>query len=221
MLNITSLTVGVVSTNCYIAVDTSTREAAIIDPGDKAEAILERIRAEGCAVRYIFLTHGHFDHILALEEVRGATGAKCVIHEADASFLREPGLSSPFGRVMVKTATADILARDGETFPLGAYAFEVLHTPGHTPGSMCLRVLTPDGECGGMAGVLFTGDTLFEDDCGRCDLPGGDYGAMLASLRRLAALEGDYDVYPGHDISTTLSRERERNVNMLEALSDI
>ena len=217
MLNISSLTVGVVATNCYIAVDTDTREAAVIDPGDKAGAILERVNAENLNVRYIFLTHGHFDHILAMPEVRRATGAKCVIHEADAKYLSDPGLSAPFGRVSIESAAADIVTRDGETFPLGRYTFEILHTPGHTPGSVCLRVMTP-GE--GRGGVLLTGDTLFEDDCGRCDLPGGDYTVMLESLRRLAALEGDYDVYPGHDAGTTLNRERTRNVNLLEALSE-
>jgi glyoxylase-like metal-dependent hydrolase (beta-lactamase superfamily II) len=216
MLKVFTLVVGIVSTNCCVAIDTDSREAAVIDPGDRAQAILERVRDEKLDVRYIFLTHGHFDHILAMEEVRRETGAKCVVHEADAPYLSDPSLSSPFGRVGLETSAADILTRDGETFPLGRYTFEVLHTPGHTPGSICLRVMTPDGKRGG---ILFTGDTLFEDDCGRCDLPGGDYAAMLASLRRLAALEGDYDVYPGHDVSTTLARERERNVNMREALS--
>ena len=215
MLKVTSLVVGVVSTNCYLAVDADTREAAVIDPGDNAKAILELVRAEKADVRYIFLTHGHFDHILALDEVRRATGAQCVIHEADAAYLSDPGLSNPFGRLNTARTAAEVLAREGDAFPLGAYRFEVLHTPGHTPGSACFRVMTPDGE---RDGVLFTGDTLFEDDCGRCDLPGGDYGVMLGSLRRLASLEGDYDVYPGHDVSTILSRERKRNGNMLEAL---
>ncbi|MDR0293788.1 MAG: MBL fold metallo-hydrolase [Oscillospiraceae bacterium] len=215
MFSVDSLVVGVVSTNCYIAADTETREAAVIDPGDKAGLILGRVREKGLTLRYIFLTHGHFDHTLALEEVRRATGAKAVIHEADAVYLRDAGLSGPFGRAKAITAEADVLTRHGETFPLGAYTFEVLHTPGHTPGSICLRVPAPEG---GTAGVLFTGDTLFEDDCGRCDLPGGDYAAMLASLRLLASLEGDYTVYPGHDVATTLSRERKRNVNMREAL---
>ncbi|MCL2030394.1 MAG: MBL fold metallo-hydrolase [Oscillospiraceae bacterium] len=216
MLSISSLTLGIVATNCYIVTDTDAGETALIDPGDRAGAILERVRADRLEVRYIFLTHGHFDHILAMEEVRRATGAACVIHEADAAYLSDPALSSPFGRTGAQSAKADILTREGEAFALGAYRFEVLHTPGHTPGSVCLRVMTPGGE---RDGALFTGDTLFEDDCGRCDLPGGDYGAMLASLRRLAALEGDYAVYPGHDVSTTLSREREGNVNMREALA--
>ncbi|MCL2003988.1 MAG: MBL fold metallo-hydrolase [Oscillospiraceae bacterium] len=189
MLNVQTFVVGMVSTNCYIVCDAETRAAAVIDPGDRAEVILSLIREKALTVDYIFLTHGHFDHVLALDEVRRATGAKSVVH----------GLEG---------VEADILIRGGETFPLGGHTVEALHTPGHTPGSVCYRVKD----------ILFTGDTLFEDDCGRCDLPGGDYGVMLESLRRLAALDGDYTVYPGHDVSTTLSRERAHNVNMREAL---
>jgi glyoxylase-like metal-dependent hydrolase (beta-lactamase superfamily II) len=190
MLNVQTVVVGMVSTNCYIVSDPETLEAVIIDPGDRADRILHFVRKNNLTVRYIFLTHGHFDHVLALEDVRRETGAKAVVHEA------EP-------------ADADVLARHGDTFPLGGYTFELLHTPGHTPGSGCYRV----------SNLLFTGDTLFEDDCGRCDLPGGNYEKMLESLRFLASLEGDYTVYPGHDVSTTLSRERTHNRNMLEALS--
>ncbi|MDR1693307.1 MAG: MBL fold metallo-hydrolase [Oscillospiraceae bacterium] len=214
MLQIETLVVGAVSTNCYLVSDGETLDAAIVDPGGGAERILSRIRANGLNVRYVFLTHGHFDHILALEEVR--PGAAVVIHEKDAAYLRDRSLSAPFRGLSAPVTDADILARDGDAFRLGRYTVEVLHTPGHTPGSVCLRI--PEAG-GGREGVLFTGDTLFEDDCGRCDLPGGDYAAMLRSLRRLAALPGDYAVYPGHDVATTLQRERERNANMLEAAS--
>ena len=189
MLEVVTLIVGVVSTNCYIVFDTETLEAAVIDPGGKAGEIIGAVRGKNLTVRYIVLTHGHFDHVLALKETRGATGAKTVAHEAEG-------------------AEADILARHGDRYPLGAHTLEVLHTPGHTPGSICLRA----------DNLLFTGDTLFEDDCGRCDLPGGDYGVMLRSLRFLASLEGDYTVYPGHDVATTLARERAHNINMREAL---
>ncbi|MDR0325041.1 MAG: MBL fold metallo-hydrolase [Oscillospiraceae bacterium] len=207
MLNVQTLVVGMVSTNCYIISDAETREATVIDPGDRADKILGVLRENGLAARYIFLTHGHFDHVLALEEVRLATGAKAIIHQDDAIYLRDAALSNPFG-FAAAAAEPEILTRQGETFSLGGHILEVLHTPGHTPGSMCLRADS----------LLFTGDTLFEDDCGRCDLPGGDYDVMLQSLRFLASLEGDYTVYPGHDVSTTLDRERKHNVNMREAL---
>jgi glyoxylase-like metal-dependent hydrolase (beta-lactamase superfamily II) len=207
MLKVQTLVVGMVSTNCYIVYDPEAREAAVVDPGDKADAIIDAVRGNALTVKYVLLTHGHFDHVLALDGVRGAFGAKAVIHEADADYLRDPDLSGRFGRLRAST-DADILVRGGETFSLGRYAIEVLHTPGHTPGSVCYRA----------NGLLFTGDTLFEGDCGRCDFPGGDYGEMLKSLRCLAELEGDCTVYPGHDVSTTLSRERKHNANMLQAL---
>lgn len=198
MLNIIPLTVGAVATNCYLAFDADTREAAVIDPGDNAAAILACIQAEKVQVKIIFLTHGHFDHVLAADEIRRATGAPIAIHEADTT----PGV--PY----MLPVNANILLHNGDKHPIGSYIVETLHTPGHTPGSVCLRV----------GDILFTGDTLFEDDCGRCDLPGGDYTAMLHSLRTLAALEGDYTVYPGHDVPTTLERERRCNGNMREAL---
>jgi glyoxylase-like metal-dependent hydrolase (beta-lactamase superfamily II) len=202
-----TISVGMVNTNCYIVSDAQTGDAAVIDPGGGADKILEYLRRESLTVRYIFLTHGHFDHILALEKLRQDTGAPSVIHKADAAYLNDPSLSSPFG-VRVTPSEPDIAASHGDTYQLGGQTVEVLHTPGHTPGSICLRI----------GDALFTGDTLFEDDCGRCDLPGGDYKAMLNSLRLLALLDGDYHVYPGHDVSTTLERERTHNVNMREAL---
>jgi glyoxylase-like metal-dependent hydrolase (beta-lactamase superfamily II) len=191
MVNVQTIIAGMLATNCYVVYDPETLEAAVIDPGGDPGAILAFVREKGLTVKTVFLTHGHFDHTLALETVRGGTGAEAVAHEAE-----------PFDK-----AQPDIRVKHGDTFSVGGNVIEILHTPGHTPGSICLRT----------GNILFTGDTLFEDDCGRCDLPGGDYGAMLQSLRFLAALEGDYTVYPGHDVSTTLSREREHNRNMREA----
>jgi glyoxylase-like metal-dependent hydrolase (beta-lactamase superfamily II) len=192
MLKLKTLVVGMISTNCYIVYDTETLQAAVVDPGAGSASIIQALRDENLSLEYIFLTHGHFDHVTALDKLRAACGGRTVAHEKED--------------VKVGDLT---LTRDGEVFMMGDHSFEVLHTPGHTEGSICLRVKD----------MLFTGDTLFEDDCGRCDLPGGDYGAMLRSLRRLAGLEGDFKVYPGHDVSTTLSRERTHNKNMLEALA--
>lgn len=199
------LEVGQVMTNCYIVADEVSGEAAVIDPGDNAQAILEVIAAGRFRVKYIFLTHGHFDHVLAVDAVRDATGAQCVIHRLDAGLMTHPPYGLAVGRA---PRAADILTEDGAEFAVGSLRFVWMHTPGHTPGSCCIV-------CGR---TIYSGDTLFEDDCGRCDLPGGDYSVMLESLRRLAALDGDYAVHPGHDVSTTLSRERACNSNMLEAL---
>ncbi len=205
------LLVGAAQTNCYIVADERTRECAVIDPGDDAERILALLRDEGFDAKFIFLTHGHFDHVLAAPEVRSATGALIVIHALDAGHLRHSSLSlSKVGIGRGLNFSADKQASEGDSFTLGDTSFAWLHTPGHTPGSCCLL-------CGD---ALYSGDTLFEDDCGRCDLPGGNYQDMLASLRRLAALPGDKLVYPGHDVSTTLARERVYNANMLEALSE-
>lgn len=199
------IVVGRIMTNCYIVADENTLDAVVIDPGDNSEKILKCIDSQGLKLKYIFLTHGHFDHVLAVDKVRAATGAECVIHKNDAELMEKPPRLLSFGAT---PRPADITVRGGEEFKVGALSFRWMHTPGHTPGSCCLI-------CGD---AMYSGDTLFEDDCGRCDLPGGDYQAMLGSLRTLAALEGDYNVYPGHDVSTTLERERRLNVNMLEAL---
>ncbi|MDR1736368.1 MAG: MBL fold metallo-hydrolase [Oscillospiraceae bacterium] len=193
--------------NCYIVSDGG--EAFVVDPGGGAEELLAFLRDNRLAVRYIFLTHGHFDHIGALDAVRRATGAQAVIHKADAPYLANTRLNASFLSEGVVCAGADITVSGGETFLLGAHETGVLHTPGHTPGSVCLKIGT----------YLFTGDTLFEDDCGRCDFPGGSRAEMLRSLRLLASLPGDYTVLPGHDVSTTLDRERRVNADMLKALA--
>ena len=204
-----NLRVGRVQTNCFIVADAETGEAVVIDPGDSAERILSVIKVNNLNVKYIFLTHGHFDHIMAVSAVKAATGALVVIHEADAARLTDGRQAlAPVLRRGELTAGADITVRGGESFDVGNLRFEWLHTPGHTPGS-CVII------CGD---ALYTGDTLFEGDCGRCDLPGGDYGKILASLRLIAALPGDYEVFPGHDVFTTLERERCGNGSMLEAM---
>ena len=189
-MEIKTFVVGYVSTNCYIVYDAS-GDAAIIDPGDSVEKLTEFLHEQELKLKYIFLTHGHFDHIMAVPALKAATGAKIVIAAGDADCLTNPARSlSGSVRMRQLPAVADALAEDGDTFAVGDMTFTYLLTPGHTPG--CAVIL-----CGG---AMFSGDTLFEDDCGRCDLPGGDYEAMLRSLKRLHDLPGDYDVYPGHDV---------------------
>lgn len=209
-MKVWTLVVGGIATNCYIAADEETREAAVIDPGDDAQRILELLRENALTPRYIFLTHGHFDHILAVPELKKETGAQIVIHEADAPCLTDASLSLGPYRRGGQGVPADIRAVDGQAFSLGALTFTFMHTPGHTRGS-CVIV------CGD---VIFSGDTLFCGECGRCDLPGGSYPAMLASLKRLSGLAGDYHVYPGHDAQTTLEAERRTNPYMREAMGE-
>jgi len=207
-MNIETFVVGYVKTNCYIVYDDS-QNAVIIDPGDNAGKLLDFLNRNSLRLHYIFLTHGHFDHIMAVAELKEATGAKVVIAEGDADCLEKPEKSLA-GKVRMKQrpVTPDALAKDGDTFDAGEMRFTYLLTPGHTKGSAVIL----------SGSAMFSGDTLFEDDCGRCDLPGGDYQEMLRSLRRLYALAGDYNIYPGHDVKTTLSRERIYNANMREAI---
>ena len=204
-MNIRTLVVGPIETNCYIVSDPETKSCAVIDPGFEPERLISVLEEDGLSAKYVFLTHGHFDHIGGVAELRARTGAKVVIHEADAGCLTDPSRSH--GRV--SAGEPDVVASEGSEFRLDSLTFKWLNTPGHTPGSCVIL----------SGGAMFTGDTLFYEECGRCDLPGGDYGQMLASLRRLAELEGDFDVYPGHSGASTLSHEREANQYMKEALA--
>ena len=203
-MNIKVLPVGELATNCYILWDEGSKLCAVIDPGDEAGRILHQVRELGLQVKYILLTHGHYDHTTAVPELHAALPeAEIYIHQADSH--------GAGGRLFPLTSQVDelLLYDEGDTLPLGALTIEVMNTPGHSLGSVVLRV----------DDVLFTGDTLFADSCGRTDLRGGSPEQMLASLRRLGQLEGDFRVLPGHDVSSTLERERQNNYYMKMAMS--
>lgn len=195
--------VGELATNCYILVDETEKKAAVIDPGDEADRILAELNKLDAQVEYILLTHGHFDHIGAVVQLHQALPqTKVYLHRADSR-------GTGFHVVPLADQVADLLYYDdGDTLTLGSLTIHVIHTPGHTPGGVTLRV----------EDVLFTGDTLFAGSMGRSDFPGGNTAQLFASLKKLAQLEGDYRVLPGHDMTTTLDRERRSNVFMLEAL---
>lgn len=193
---IKTIPVGQLETNCYIVTDEETLKSAVIDPGDEASVILNYIESNNLTVEAIFLTHGHHDHWLGLEGVREGTGAPAYVHSSDAFPADQRGSHMKF------PADADIkYYKDGDVMKIGGLEFRVLETPGHSRGSVTLI-------CGD---AMFSGDTLFRDSCGRTDFEGGDMATILKSLLRLANLEGDYEVYPGHMGSTTLSRERSFN----------
>ena len=197
------LRVGPIGTNCYILEDDQTNLAAVIDPGDEPELIQEALEKEGVEVRYLLLTHGHYDHTTAVPALhRVYPQADIYIHQADAN-----GAGSTLFPLAGEVDDLK-LYDEGDVIRLGDHEIQVLHTPGHSPGSVTLKV----------EDVLFTGDTLFAGSCGRTDLPGGDPMEMLASLRRLGRLEGDYTVYPGHMDSTTLAREKQYNPFIRQAL---
>ena len=197
------LQVGPIGTNCYILEDEKARAAAIIDPGDEAGRILQVIEADGVDVKYILLTHGHYDHTTAVPQLHKALPqAEIYIHRADAN-----GAGSQL--FPLAGQIPDLKFYDeGDTLALGDMTIQVLHTPGHSKGSVTLKV----------GDVLFCGDTLFAGSCGRTDLRGGSYEQIMQSLKRLGELKGDFHVCPGHEATSTLERERRSNPFLMEAM---
>ena len=202
-MKIKSMQVGELATNCYILIDEAEKKAAVIDPGDEGGRILAELNKLDARVEYILLTHGHYDHIGAVAQLHQALPqTKVYLHKADSR-------GTGFHVVPLADQVADLLYYgDGDMLELGSLTIHVIHTPGHTPGGVTLRV----------GDALFTGDTLFAGSMGRSDFPGGNTQQLFASLKKLAQLEGDFQVLPGHDRTTTLGRERRSNVFMLEAL---
>ena len=198
------LQVGPIGTNCYLLEDEKAHVAAVIDPGDEAGRILQVIKDDGVDVKYILLTHGHYDHTTAVPELHQALPqAEIYIHKADAN-----GAGSrlfPLAGQIPDLKFYD----EGDALTLGELTIQVLHTPGHSKGSVTLKV----------GDVLFCGDTLFAGSCGRTDLAGGSYDEIMVSLKKLGQLPGDYHVCPGHDVTSTLERERRSNPFLREAMT--
>ncbi len=198
-MKIESLQVGPIRTNCYILYDETAKVCAVIDPGDEGDRIAAAVEKSGCTLQYVLLTHGHFDHFTGLAALLQHYDAPVYIQPKDAMeqddgneySVRFPRLDDAYQRWY----------GDGDELQLGSLTIRVMETPGHSQGSVCLVV----------EDVIFSGDTLFRSSCGRTDLPGGDYRAILESLGRLGRLEGDYHVYPGHDRDSTLAEERRFN----------
>ena len=191
-MNLKTLALGAYQTNCHILSNGS--EAIVIDPGYEPDTILDAL--EGLTLKAILLTHGHFDHVGAVKELVAETGCEVYIHAAESTM---PPMMTAGPLYYTRTyAEGDTVA------PIAGAELTVLHTPGHTPGSVCLL----------WGQELFAGDTLFAGSCGRVDLPGGDPAQMLQSLNRLASLNADYRVHPGHGPSTTLSQEKRHNPYM-------
>lgn len=205
-----ALTVGEIGTNCYLLADDTTQLCAVIDPGDRGEQLAKVIQSEGWTPTAILLTHSHFDHILGISGLRTVWPELPIYcHPADmenhAPTERIFGMTVPtvwsFGNL--------IPYHEGDTVSVGTLTIQVLHTPGHSPGSVTLQV----------EDVLFTGDTLFRGSMGRTDLAGGSFSQIMNSLARLASLEGNFKVCPGHESTSTLDFERKTNSCMLEALN--
>ena len=198
-MKIAVLTLGSYAANCYLVWDEESRDCIVVDPGADGAKILQILQKEGLQPQAVALTHGHFDHVGGVPELRSA-GAEIWLYRDDL-FLTG-------GMTTLDSNAAYHFWEDGQEVCFGTLRLQVLHTPGHTPGSCCLCIQD----------VLFTGDTLFTGSCGRTDFPGGSIEDMRASLRRLAALPGDWTVLPGHGSSSTLERERKTNPYLLEAV---
>ena len=195
MLTLHTLPLGAYQTNCYILHQEASPSCVVIDPGYTPEVILDFLAGKGLTLEAILLTHGHFDHVGAVRDLAAETGCRVWLNPDDLSM--PPKLTAG---PLYYTDTYS----EGDTISPAGISFQVLSTPGHTPGSVCL--IAED--------FLFSGDTLFAGSCGRTDLPGGSTRAIRESLRRLAALPQDYSVHPGHGESTTLAWEKQYNPYM-------
>jgi glyoxylase-like metal-dependent hydrolase (beta-lactamase superfamily II) len=200
-MQIITLPVGNLEANCYIIVDEDTNKAAIIDPGDEPDRILEA--AEGLDVEFILLTHAHFDHAGAVGEIKEATDATIAMHADEVPvYDAMQDMAGYWGFQVPKPPAPDIILAEGEEVLIGSMTLAVIHTPGHTPGGICFY--TP--------GTVFTGDTLFAGSIGRTDFPGGSYQQIGASFRKLMGLPSETKVYSGHGPVTSIGREKTTNM---------
>ena len=209
-MQIKYMQLGMVCTNCYIFWADGSDQCAVVDPGDDGQQVANLIQGLKLTPVAILLTHSHFDHVLGIPGLRETwPDLPIYCHPADIS---EKVSETMFGMTVPTVAAFGNVTpyNEGDTVAVGPLTVKVIHTPGHTKGSVTLMV---EGE-----GVLFTGDTLFRGSMGRTDLPGGSYADLTASLKKLAALPGDYKVYPGHEGFSSLDTERKTNFFMQEAM---
>ena len=195
MIKIRTLPLGAYQTNTYLVWEENSPTCVVIDPGYEPDTILDEAKKLGKEIAAVLLTHGHFDHVGGVKELAAETGCPVYLHEAELSM--PPQMTA--GPLFYTNTYGE-----GDFVEAAGLSFKVLHTPGHTPGSICLLC----------ENAMFSGDTLFWGSCGRTDLPGGSWATIRKSLLRLADLSGDYDVYPGHGDATTLSFERKMNPYM-------
>lgn len=197
--------VGEVGTNCYFIINEETKEMLVVDPGDSAPLLAEKIKQEDLKPQAILLTHGHFDHAMAAEELAGIFDIKIYAHEKEKETLEQPELnrSSMMGRKR-GVYHADVFVRDGEVLKLAGFELKVLHTPGHTEGGCCYYIEAEK--------ALFCGDTLFCQSVGRTDFPRGSTSQLIRSINeKLMVLPDDVTAYPGHMELTTIGMERKYN----------
>ena len=197
MLQIHTMSLGTYQTNCYIVFEENAATCVVIDPGCSAEVVLEKAKCLGKTIEAVLLTHGHFDHVGGVQTIVEKTGCALWMREGDWTQPGGPEIKQLFPLTECDFCEVNFF-EDGQMLDLAGTSFAVYETPGHTWGSVCIKAEEN----------LFTGDTLFAGSWGRTDFPGSSWSAMRASLDRLAEMEGDFTVYPGHGPSTTLSYEK-------------
>lgn len=201
------IVVGPLECNCYIVGDPVTKKAIVIDPGDDVDLLTDALLRHGLSVVAIVATHAHFDHIMGAEKLKALTGAPFYLHSDDLKLLGWFGTSLQLFLDLdgIDPPEVDARVSDGDELRVGGHALQVIHTPGHSEGSISLLSGDPDGRC------LFSGDTLFARSVGRTDLPGGDYAQLLRTIRERLLVLDEMPVLPGHGPPTTLEQERRFN----------
>lgn len=192
--------VGPLEVNCYVIADEVSKEGMVVDPGDGVDVILDFLNKNQIKLKYIINTHCHFDHIGGNKKLKEATGAELLIHKADLPFLeRAEGSAALWGFHIDGSPKPDRFLEDGDILTLGSITIEIIHTPGHSPGGICLK----------FDGKVITGDTLFAGGIGRTDFPGGDSFTLLKSIKeRLFTLPDSTEIYPGHGPFSTIGNEK-------------
>jgi hydroxyacylglutathione hydrolase len=198
-----SMAVGPIMANCFILGCEKTRESVVIDPGDDTDKILLSLAESSLTLKYIINTHGHFDHVGGNKRLQGATGAQILIHPLDSHMLGSlSSMATAWGLSAEDSPSPDRTVEDQDTIAFGEITLTVLHTPGHSPGSISLYT---DGH-------VFVGDALFDGSIGRTDFPGGDYGTLISSIRnKLFVLDDDVAVHTGHGPDTSIGKEKKFN----------
>ena len=195
---------GIISTNCYLAINEETKQTVVIDPAACPSYLMSHIKSEGLKVQAILLTHGHFDHIMGIDGFLSEFDVPVYVHEDDADAMEEPVLNQSSTYTSGYTFGKARYLRDRQTLELAGYTFQVIHTPGHTKGGCCYYVASED--------VLFSGDTLFQNSVGRTDFVNSSTSDLMHSVReKLFLLPDDTIVYPGHMGETKIGYEKKHN----------
>ncbi|WP_138264420.1 MBL fold metallo-hydrolase [[Clostridium] hylemonae] len=195
---------GIISTNCYLAVNEETRQTAVIDPAACPSYLMGHIKSEGLKIEAVLLTHGHFDHIMGLDGFLKEYDVPVYLHRDDEQLIKDPGLNQSGIYTSGYTFGSATYIEDNETLKTAGFEFKVLHTPGHTPGGVCYYAEAEK--------VLFSGDTLFQSSVGRTDFPLGSMSDLVRGIReKLMVLPDDVLVYPGHMGETTIGYEKSHN----------